>query len=147
MESNNNLSDVMNNDAVPLIKAALEVRQNAYAPYSRFLVGAALLTKSGRIFTGCNVENAAFTPSSCAERTALNAAVAAGEREFAAIAVVGGASGTTLEKIYPCGVCRQVLREFVPDDFPVIAAGSETDYEVHSFGELFPYSFGKNNLN
>lgn len=130
-----------------LIRAAFEVRKNAYAPYSHFRVGAALLTKSGRVFAGCNIENAAFSPTICAERAALAQAVSAGERAFAAIAIVGSGEGTvnTLPTS-PCGVCRQALFEFAGPDLRVILARSETDWQEYSLGQLMPLGFGPANL-
>lgn len=126
-----------------LIKAAIEAKELAYAPYSKFRVGAALLTEEGNIFTGCNVENAAFSPSICAERTAVAKAVSEGYRNFRAI-VVTGDNGDYLT---PCGVCRQVLAEFCDlEKFVVIMANSENDYKEMKLGELFPGAFGKENL-
>lgn len=117
----------------------------AYAPYSNFLVGAALLTASGKVYTGCNVENAAFTPTNCAERTAFFKAVSEGEREFVAIAVVGGKRGSEPSFCSPCGVCRQVMAEFCKGDFRVILGNSD-GVEVHTLAELLPLTFGKGNL-
>ena len=102
----------MNMDKHELMRLAKEAMTRAYAPYSKCYVGAALLTKSGEVFTGCNIENAAFTPTICAERAAFGTAVTAGHREFAAIAVAGGKDGVLGEPFYTCGVCRQVMREF-----------------------------------
>lgn len=135
-----------------LIKEAIRARENAYAPYSGFYVGAALLAayeKDGKplIFTGCNVENAAFTPTNCAERTAFFKAVSEGVRAFRAIAIVGGKQGAISDYAYPCGVCRQVMMEFCnPETFEVIAAVSEEDYRVFKLNELFPEGFGPDNL-
>ncbi len=129
-----------------LLSEAIDAGENAYAPYSGYRVGAALLTESGEMFKGCNVENAAFTPGSCAERTALNYAVASGFRSFKAIAVAGGGNGKSSRPAYPCGVCRQVLREFADDDFCVICADRDGHYEIHTLGELLPFSFGPENL-
>ncbi len=120
-----------------LLEAAAAVRENAYAPYSGFAVGAALLTDSGRVFVGCNVENGAFAPSLCAERAAVAAAVAAGEREFAAIAVIADGS----DYCYPCGVCRQVLSEFCDDAFVIFAAKTVRDFKVYRLEELLPHGF------
>ena len=130
-----------------LVKEALKARQNAYCPYSGYKVGAALLTRSGHIYIGCNVENAAFTPGSCAERTAINSAVAAGERDFVSLAIAGGYDEKDTGRSYPCGVCRQVIREFADDDFPVIIASLNGSYELHSISELLPYSFGASQVN
>ena len=130
-----------------LIRMALEAREQAYVPYSDFMVGAALRAEDGRIFTGCNVENAAFTPTSCAERTALFKAVSEGVREFDAIAIVGSKVGETNTLVTgPCGVCRQALYEFGGPDLTVIMARSEDDYIVTTLGDLLPYGFGPANL-
>lgn len=130
-----------------LIRMALAAREKAYAPYSDFMVGAALRAADGRIFTGCNVENAAFTPTSCAERTALFKAVSEGEREFTAIAIVGSKVGEKNTLVTgPCGVCRQALFEFGGPSLTVIMAKSEDDYIVTTLGELLPYGFGPANL-
>ena len=130
-----------------LIRMALKAREGAYAPYSDFLVGAALRAEDGRVFTGCNVENAAFTPTSCAERTALFKAVSEGVTRFTDIAVVGARRGEVNKQITsPCGVCRQVMREFCLGDFEIVLARSQEDYEVHTLEELLPLSFGPENL-
>lgn len=126
-----------------LINIALEAREAAYIPYSGWGVGAALLTKGGKIYKGCNIENAAFGPTNCAERTAFFTAVCAGERDFEAIAVVGAKAGTKPEELcYPCGVCRQVMVEFCPSDFTVIVAADEDNYKVYKLKEILPFSFG-----
>jgi cytidine deaminase len=125
-----------------LIKEALHARAFSYAPVTGFKVGAALLTKSGKVFTGCNIENAALTPANCAERTAFFKAVSEGERDFAAIAVAGGYGDTPVDYCPPCGVCRQVMAEFCGPDFFVITAKSEEDYKTYTFGELLPEAFG-----
>lgn len=130
-----------------LIIRAIEAMQNAYAPYSKFCVGAALFTKSGNIYTGCNIENAAYTPSNCAERTAFFKAVSEGEREFVAICIVGGANGVLTGFTAPCGVCRQVMMEFCdPDTFQVILAADSEHYRVYTLKELLPEGFGPANL-
>lgn len=129
-----------------LAKAALEARKLSYSPYSNFRVGAALLTKSGKIFTGCNIESAAFSPTNCAERTALFKAVSEGEREFSAIAVAGAPKDGEGQYCYPCGVCRQMLGEFFDGDCEVIVVKSEEDFLVHKFSEILPYGFGAENL-
>ena len=130
-----------------LIREAIEGMKFAYAPYSKHQVGAALLTTSEKIYTGCNIENVAFGPTNCAERTALFKAVSEGEREFAAIAIVGGKNGILTDFCPPCGVCRQVIREFVdPKTFLVILARSEEDYIIYSLESLLPLSFGPENL-
>ena len=128
-----------------LMELAVEARKNSYAPYSDFHVGAALLGKSGRVYTGCNVENAGYTPTNCAERTALFKAVSEGEREFTAIAVVGGKGAELAEFCAPCGVCRQVLAEFCDGDFHILL-GTPEKYSAHTLSELLPYSFGKADL-
>ncbi len=129
-----------------LITAAADARKFAYAPYSYFCVGAALLARDGRIFTGCNIENAAFSPTNCAERTAIFKAVSEGVLEFSAIAVVGGKRGAaSLSLCPPCGVCRQVLAEFCPPDLPVLL-GSPEEYQIHTLDELIPLSFTKKEL-
>ena len=130
-----------------LIRAAFAVRERAYTPYSHFKVGAALLTRSGRVFTGCNIENASFSPTICAERAALAAAVSAGERDFAAIAIVGSMEGkvNTLPTS-PCGVCRQALFEFGGNGLRVILAKSEEDYQELTLGRLLPLGFGPANV-
>lgn len=130
-----------------LIEQAIEARSLAYAPYSHFQVGAALLTKQGKVYKGCNIENAAYTPSNCAERTAIFKAVSEGEREFAAIAIVGSMEGeSNTLPTGPCGVCRQVMAEFCSLDMPVIIAKSPADYITMTLGELLPLSFGPVNL-
>ncbi len=130
-----------------LVKRALEARQNAYAPYSRFRVGAALLAESGSVHTGCNIENAAYGPSNCAERTAFFKAVSDGERSFQAIAVVGAGETDQGQYTAPCGVCRQVMAEFCdPETFDVIMANLAGEYCVKTLGELLPDSFGAADL-
>ena len=130
-----------------LLKIAIEARENAYVPYSRFAVGAALLAKSGKVYRGCNVENAAYGPTNCAERTAFFTAVCAGEREFEALAICGGPAGKPVSELCaPCGVCRQALYEFGGPGLTVIMAKSEEDYIVTTLGELLPYGFGPANL-
>ena len=130
-----------------LIEQAIEARSHAYTPYSHFQVGAALLTKQGKVYKGCNIENAAYTPSNCAERTAIFKAVSEGEREFAAIAIVGSLEGeSNTLPTGPCGVCRQVMAEFCSLDMPVIIAKSPADYITMTLGELLPLSFGPANL-
>ena len=128
-----------------LMRLAVQARENAYAPYSNFKVGAALLGKSGKVYTGCNVENAAYTPTNCAERTAIFKAVSEGEREFTAIAIVGGKGEETADFCAPCGVCRQVLAEFCDGDF-VVVLGNPERYEAFTLAKLLPFSFGKADL-
>ena len=123
-----------------LCEKAKEAMQRAYSPYSGCKVGAALLTKSGKVYLGCNIENASFSPTICAERSAVAAAVSNGEREFEAIAVCGGKDGIIDGAFYPCGVCRQVLREFCSDSFPIFVLTKEEIISL-TLGELLPYSF------
>ncbi|WBY63584.1 MAG: Cytidine deaminase [Thermocaproicibacter melissae] len=127
-----------------LADAAAEARKRAYAPYSGFSVGAALLTEQGKIYTGCNVENAAFTPGCCAERTAFFKAVSEGEHDFAGIAIVGGKTGEEPSAICPpCGVCRQVMQEFCdPQTFRIILPSGSEKWEVYTLAELLPLGFG-----
>lgn len=130
-----------------LIKQAIATMQTAYAPYSHFRVGAALLTRSGRIYQGGNIENAAYTPTNCAERTAFFKAVSEGEREFAAICVVGGKNGVLTDYAAPCGVCRQVMMEFCdPESFLIILAMDENTYQEYTLKQLLPEGFGPKNL-
>lgn len=131
-------------DRAALIRAAFAARDFAYAPYSHFQVGAALLGKNGRIYTGCNIESAAYSPTQCAERTALGKAVSEGVREFDAIAVVGARCDKPDDALVtsPCGVCRQMLYEFGGDSLLVIMAKSETDWIERTLGELLPLGFG-----
>ena len=117
----------------------------SYSPYSGFKVGAALLGKSGKVYTGCNVENAGYSPTNCAERTALFKAVSEGEREFVSIAVVGGKGEEIADFCAPCGVCRQALAEFCDEDFKIVL-GTPDSLQICTLGQLLPYSFGKNDL-
>lgn len=134
-------------DKKKLIQAALEAREHSYSPYSHYMVGAALLTKDGRIYQGCNIENAAYTPTNCAERTAFFKAVYEGEREFAAIAVAGSMQGDCTDYAAPCGVCRQVMMEFCdPKQFMILVARSTEDYVEYTLEELLPMGFGPKNL-
>ena len=128
-----------------LMLAAARARENAYAPYSNFRVGAALLTSDGRVFTGCNIENAAYTPTNCAERTAIFKAVSEGVRDFCAIAVVGGAGEILNDLCAPCGVCRQVLSEFCDGDLRILL-GTPERIRVCTLSELLPLSFGRADL-
>ncbi len=131
-----------------LIQKALQARENAYTPYSHWAVGAALLCKDGKVYPGCNIENAAYTPTNCAERTAFFSAIVQGERKFDQIAIVGGVEGedpTTY--CAPCGVCRQVMREFCnPETFQIILGIDENTYKVYTLEELLPEGFGPENL-
>ncbi|MBN2898636.1 MAG: cytidine deaminase [Clostridia bacterium] len=124
-----------------LVEMAYEVMENAYVPYSKFNVGAALLTKSGKVYTGCNVECASYGATNCAERTAIFKAVSEGEREFTAIAIVS----RTRDITFPCGICRQVLSEFADEMDVILAKGME--YKVYKLTELMPYAFEKSELN
>ena len=124
-----------------LMERALEAREKASAPYSKFWVGAALLCADGQVFTGCNMENASYSPTLCAERAAFAAAVAAGYREFSAIAIAGGYRTESADQAcFPCGVCRQVMREFCRDDFPIYLLESDRIIE-YTLGQLLPHSF------
>ena len=123
-----------------LIAMAIQAMGNAYAPYSGYKVGAALLSADGRVFTGCNIENASFSPTICAERTAFAKAVSEGCREFTAIAVCGGKDGVITGLFPPCGVCRQVMREFCKEDFLVYLADRE-GYQIRTLAQLLPDSF------
>ncbi len=128
-----------------LIKIALEARRMSYSPYSGFSVGAALLCKDGSVYMGCNIENSTFSPTNCAERTAFFKAVSEGKREFDKIAVVGGDSSEDIPLNYcpPCGVCRQVMKEFCSGDFEIIIAKNEDDYKTLTLAEILPLSFDK----
>ena len=130
-----------------LIETALKAREFSYSPYSKFKVGAALLAKNGKVYTGCNIESASYTPTNCAERTAFFKAVSEGEREFEVIAIAGGYDGAPTEYSYPCGVCRQVMMEFCdPKSFRVITAVSKEKYLEKTLEEMLPYGFGPSNL-
>lgn len=130
-------------DELKLIAEAYEAKKNSYAPYSNFHVGAALLTAEGKIYRGCNIENAAYSPTNCAERTAIFKAVSEGEKDFAAIAIVGDKE----EYVAPCGVCRQVMQEFCNEEtFQIILAKNEKDYQIYTLKELLPGAFSVNSL-
>lgn len=130
-----------------LIDTAIEQLKFSYTPYSNFKVGAALLAKNGEIFAGCNIENASYTPTNCAERTAFFKAVSEGVREFRAICIVGGKDGKLTEYTAPCGVCRQVMMEFCdPKTFQIILAVDKERYEIYTLEELMPLGFGPLNL-
>lgn len=130
-----------------LIGIAIEQLKFSYVPYSGFRVGAALLTKDGKIYGGCNIENASYTPTNCAERTAFFKAVSEGEREFRAICIVGGKDGILTKYASPCGVCRQVMMEFCdPETFQIILATGEEHYDVFTLQELLPQGFGPQDL-
>lgn len=132
-----------------LIEKALEARKMSYSPYSHFQVGAAILTESGKIYTGANIENASYGATICAERTAAVKAIFEGERLFAAIAIVGSPEGTAEEDFvysYPCGICRQFLREFALPDMAVYIKGPENEIKETTLSELLPDSFGPEHL-
>lgn len=125
---------------------AKEAMKTSYAPYSNYNVGAALLTKSGNVYKGCNIENASFSVTNCAERTALFSAVSNGEREFEAICIVGGKNNKITDYAMPCGACRQVLSEFCGEDFKVYVGINESEIEEYMLGQLIPCSFSKSKL-
>lgn len=128
-------------DAKELMKMAIEARQNAYAPYSHFAVGAALLAESGRVYTGCNIENASYGLTCCAERNAIFAAVGAGERRFKMLAVAADSP----EPVAPCGACRQVIAEF---GIPLVVMGNlKETTKTMTAEELLPYGFGQESMN
>lgn len=134
-------------DSALLVREAAIARESSYSPYSGFMVGAALLTKNGRVYHGCNIENAAYGPTNCAERTAFFKAVSEGARDFEAIAIIGYAAGGTAGFAYPCGVCRQVMMEFCqPEGFKIIVAANENDFKEYTLAELLPQGFGPANL-
>lgn len=124
-----------------LIQTAIKMMDFSYVPYSHFHVGAALLSKSGKIYTGCNIENAAYGPSNCAERTAIFKAVSEGEKEFEAIAIVGGPEGKIQDFCTPCGVCRQVMAEFCDKDFKIILTNAAGEVKIFTLEQLLPESF------
>ena len=124
-----------------LLVSAVSAMNKSYSPYSRFKVGAALLCSNGKIYSGCNIENASYSLTICAERTALFEAVKCGERDFLALCVIGGKNGQITDYCFPCGACLQVLSEFCPKDMKVILHNG-TEFKMISFGELFPNAFG-----
>lgn len=130
-----------------LIETAVRQLRFSYVPYSGYKVGAALLAKNGTIYTGCNIENASYTPTNCAERTAFFKAVSEGVREFEAICIVGGKDGILTDYAAPCGVCRQVMMEFCnPEEFQIILATSKEQYDIFTLEQLLPHGFGPGNL-
>jgi cytidine deaminase len=129
-----------------LIEMAKEAMQHAYAPYSGYRVGAALLCADGTVYCGCNIENAAYGPTNCAERTAIFKAVYDGHRKFTAIAVCGGKDGNITDAFPPCGICRQVMREFCDDDFLIYMIGANDTYRACTLRELLPFSFSPDHL-
>ena len=137
----------MDSQIQELVKTALSMRKMSYTPYSHFNVGAALLSADGKIYTGCNIENASYTPTNCAERTAFFKAISEGVKDFTAIAIAGGKEDATeLDYCPPCGVCRQVMSEFCKDDFKILLVKSETEYKEYTLTELVPERFTPNNL-
>lgn len=134
-------------DDLSLAREAVMARESSYSPYSGFMVGAALLSKSGKVYRGCNIENAAYTPTNCAERTAFFKAVSEGEREFTTIAVAGWHKNGEPGYAYPCGVCRQVMMEFAdPESFKIIITAGGNDYLSYTLSELLPNGFGPDSL-
>lgn len=129
-----------------LVRAAFAAMENAYSPYSHCKVGAALLTRDGKVYTGCNVENASYGATNCAERTAFFKAISEGEREFSKIAIVGGVEGVVTNMFMPCGVCRQVMDEFCDRDFEVLVAKDRENFEIFTLSQLLPLSFDEKNL-
>ena len=129
-----------------LIEKAIEAMGAAYSPYSGYKVGAALLCADGMVYRGCNIENASYTPTVCAERTAIFKAVSEGKRKFTAIAICGGKDGVITGQFPPCGVCRQVMREFCDDDFLVYLIGKDGSYETLTLEKLLPSSFKPDHL-
>ncbi|MBE6803263.1 MAG: cytidine deaminase [Ruminococcaceae bacterium] len=129
-----------------LLLTAIKEMEKSYSPYSSCKVGAALLCKNGKVYTGTNIENAAFSPTICAERVAIFKAVSDGEREFSKIAVAGGKDGIVDGIFAPCGVCRQVLREFCSDDFQIILGENDEEYKVVTLKDLLPLSFSPDNV-
>lgn len=127
-----------------LIQKALDARRYSYAPYSKFRVGAALLTAEGKIYQGCNIENVSYGATNCAERTALFKAVSEGMSDFVGIAICGGMREAPTDLVMPCGICRQVLAEFCKADMPVLLAVSRAEYHETTLGELLPFSFDQN---
>ena len=130
-----------------LMQLAVQAREFSYSPYSSFRVGAALLCTTGKVYGGANIENAAYTPTNCAERTAIFKAVSEGKKDFLAIAIVGGKGETLEDFCAPCGVCRQVMMEFCdPKTFLIVLARSEEDYLIYTLEELMPFGFSGKNL-
>lgn len=130
---------------IELIKLASNARENSYSPYSGFSVGAALLTKSGKVYLGSNIENSSYTPTICAERVAFFKAVSDGERDFEAIAIIGGPKGTKGRFTAPCGVCRQVMTEFCGLDFKIVL-GNENEAKAYTLSEIMPFAFTPDSL-
>lgn len=129
-------------DYKELVRMAKEAKKNAYAPYSLFKVGSAVLCKNGEVYTGCNIESASFTPTTCGERTALCKAVSEGKLNFSAIALISDSK----DYICPCGVCRQLMTEFLSPSTDMVCANNNEDYVVHKFSEIMPFAFNKTNI-
>lgn len=129
-----------------LIEAALKARANAYAPYSGYRVGAALLTEDEEVYTGCNIENASYGATNCAERTAFFKALSEGKRRFKAIAIAGGKGESPEDYAFPCGICRQVMQEFCKEDFVILVTKTEQDYQEYRLMDLLPHGFGGDKL-
>lgn len=130
-----------------LVQSALTAREQAYAPYSNYQVGAALLTEDGKIFTGCNIENASYGATNCAERTAFFKAISVGERRFTALAIAGGLENKPVSSYaFPCGICRQVMQEFCSPDFRVFIVKKYNDFQVYTLEQLLPFGFGGENI-
>ncbi len=133
--------------SLELVNLAIEAREHAYVPYSNFAVGAALLTKEGKVYQGCNIENSSYGATNCAERTAFFTAVYQGERNFEAIAIVGGKAGEPVHELCaPCGICRQVMREFCKDDFKIFLSKGDGTVLETTLTQLLPLSFSKEDL-
>ena len=133
-------------DKTKLCALAISAMQSAYAPYSGYKVGAVLLTKEGKVYTGCNIENASLGATNCAERTAFFKALSEGERDFAMMAIAGGKDGKVAGAFPPCGICRQVMREFCGDDFIVLLVTGEDGYEEYKLADLLPHCFAPQHL-
>lgn len=141
------MTDINTDTIKNMINLAIEQIKYSYAPYSDFKVGAVLMSKTGKLYTGCNIENAAYTPTNCAERTAFFKAISQGEREFMGICIVGGKGGKIEEMTAPCGVCRQVMMEFCnPESFEIILAVNEKNYKIFKLKEILPLGFGPENI-
>ena len=134
------------NEISEMIELAMQARTKAYAPYSNFQVGACVKMENGSYYTGCNIENASYGATNCAERTAVFKAVSEGERNFTAIALCGGLNGVVKDYCAPCGVCRQVMREFCKPDFKIILVKSEEEWKIYTLSQLLPEGFGPENL-
>lgn len=141
------MTDINTDTIKNMINLAIEQIKYSYAPYSDFKVGAVLMSKTGKLYTGCNIENAAYTPTNCAERTAFFKAISQGEREFMGICIVGGKGEKIEEMTAPCGVCRQVMMEFCnPESFEIILAVNENNYKIFKLKEILPLGFGPENI-